>query len=86
MLNIVQLLLQEWNHLLHGKYQCKVIYMLCYGILWSIWIIRNKIAFNAANHNWDKVYDLTFHHVAHGFKLDFRILLIQARCLDCVMR
>jgi hypothetical protein len=46
----IQLFLQEWNHLLHEKFQHKVMYMLCCDILWSIWITRNNL-----------VFDLTFY-------------------------
>jgi len=40
---LFKLLLQEWNHLLHRKFQHKAIYTLCCGILQSIWITRNKL-------------------------------------------
>jgi len=57
---IVQLLLQELNHLIHGKFQCKAIYTPCCGILWSIWITRNKLVFDIVDPDWDTVCDLNF--------------------------
>jgi hypothetical protein len=73
----IRVLLQEWNHLLYKKFQRKAIYMFCCGILWFICITRNKFVFDSVDFNWDKIYNLTFYCLAHGFVLDFKILLIQ---------
>jgi hypothetical protein len=59
----IQLLLQEWNHLLYKKFQRKAIYMFYCGILCSICITRNKFVFDVIDLDWNKVYNLTFYYL-----------------------
>jgi hypothetical protein len=36
----------EWSALVKGKFQCQVIIILVYGILWRIWMARNQLIFH----------------------------------------
>jgi hypothetical protein len=46
-----------------GKFQQSAFTMLSYGILWGIWIARNKLIFEDNKPDWNTLFQLIFHHL-----------------------
>jgi hypothetical protein len=45
MLNRIDQIISQWRDMAKGKFQQSALMMLSYGILWGIWIARNKLIF-----------------------------------------
>ena len=55
-------LLLDQNYLFKGRFQCKALLSLAFGVLWGIWLVRNKRVFLGDSCEYcDTVFELVLH-------------------------
>jgi len=64
--------LQKWSGLINENFQRCAITLLCKGLYWSIWIVRNRLIFESKAPDWDMIFYLNFHHLAFWLKSSVR--------------